>query len=264
MYRIYYIFILLLLACSNDDVQKGQSVEKTNTVQVDSSELQVSKDTLDSIITDKLEIPQAIVIDTLEQRLIDAGLVNIQSVDSSIVVRLAYTTNNNFIGRDVYGGLENAYLQEDVALKLAKAQSYLKERDSSLSLVVYDAVRPRSVQQVMWDVLDMPINQKVKFVSNPKFGSIHNFGAAVDLSIVDGEGVALDMGAGFDDPSINAWPVKEQELLAKGDITQAHIDNRRLLRSVMGRAGFFNIQTEWWHFNSCTRDSARQKYKIVE
>lgn len=264
MYRIYYIFILLLLSCSNDDVQKGQSVEKKTTELLDSSELDMSKNTIDSFVTDTIEIPQTIVIDTLEQRLIDAGLVNIQSVDSSIVVRLAYTTNDNFIGRDVYGGLENAYLQEDVALKLAKAQSYLKEKDSSLSLVVYDAVRPRSVQQEMWDILDMPINQKVKFVSNPKFGSIHNFGAAVDLSIVDGEGVALDMGAGFDDPSINAWPVKEQELLAKGDITQAHIDNRRLLRSVMGRAGFFNIQTEWWHFNSCTRDSARQKYKIVE
>lgn len=264
MYRISYICILFLLACSSNNEEDTSVSKHTKNETKDSASVEVSTDSSIELVYDSAALETPIHIDTLEQRLIDAGLVNIQTIDSTIAVRLAYTTENNFIGRDVYGGLENAYLQKDVAQKLAKAQAFLKEIDSSLSLVVYDAVRPRSVQQVMWDILDMPINQKVKFVSNPKFGSIHNFGAAVDLSIIDGNVEPLDMGAGFDDPSINAWPVKEQELLAKGEITQKHIDNRRLLRSVMGRAGFFNIQTEWWHFNSCTRDSARQKYKIVE
>lgn len=209
-------------------------------------------------------ISEPIVIDSLEQVLIDAGLINVQSINASILVDLKYSSPDNFIGKDVYGSLENAYLQKDVAIKLGRAQEFLAEEDSSLHLLIYDAVRPRSVQKMMWDILDMPMHLKVKFVSNPQRGSIHNYGAAVDLTIAQDNGVPLDMGAGFDDPRFEAWPAKEKEMLDSGKINIGHIKNRQLLRKVMGKAGFFNIQSEWWHFNSCYRNTAKELYEIIE
>jgi D-alanyl-D-alanine dipeptidase len=203
-------------------------------------------------------------IDSLEQILIDAGLVDLQSVDSTILVDLRYSSTNNFMHEDVYGGLNKAYIQLSVAQDLAKCQAKLKEIDSNLTLLVYDAVRPRSVQQKMWDILDMPINEKVKFVSNPKNGSIHNYGAAIDLTIAYVNGDTLDMGAGFDDIRKIAYPRLESQFLKSGELTQKQVDNRKLLRRVMKAGGFYNIQTEWWHFNRYNRNKAKEMFEIVE
>lgn len=193
------------------------------------------------------------------------GLVDIQTVDSSILVNLKYSTTDNFMERDMYNCLENCYLQPDVAERLKLCQEYLKKKDSTLSLLIYDGVRPRSVQQYMWDLLDMPIHEKTKFVSNPKRGSLHNFGAAVDITIADAfTGEALDMGAKFDEIDTIAYPIWEKKLLEDSLLTQQQVDNRKLLRKVMRKGKFFNIQTEWWHFNACYRDSAYVKYHIVE
>jgi D-alanyl-D-alanine dipeptidase len=200
----------------------------------------------------------------LELMLIQEGLVNVQDSIPQIFVNLKYSSTDNFIGLDVYGSLNNAYLQPDVCSKLKKAFSFLQKQDSSLSFLIYDAVRPRSVQQLMWDTLDMPIAKKVKFVSNPINGSLHNYGAAVDITLCDSTGNPLDMGAGFDDTRLIAWPVHEQKFLESGELNQKQIDNRILLRRAMQAGGFFNIQSEWWHFNSCYRAEAQTKYKIIE
>ena len=204
------------------------------------------------------------MISALEQRIIDAGLTNVQQLDPTIVVDLKYSTEDNFLGFDIYEDFNRCYLQPDVARKLVQAQKFLKEKHPDYSLKIYDAVRPRSVQQVMWDTLDIPLSERGKYVSNPAKGSLHNFGAAVDLTIVDGAEKELDMGTEFDHFGILAYPTKEQQLLAEGKISEKVIENRKLLREVMGKAGFFNIQTEWWHFNSCYRKEAAAKYQIVE
>lgn len=201
----------------------------------------------------------------MEQMLIDSGLVDIALLDSSIIVDLKYASTDNFMKMDLYGDLDQAFLQPDVALKLVKAQQELKKLHPDYSLVVYDAVRPRSIQQRMWDSVKMPIQEKVKFIANPKNASLHNFGAAVDVSIVDLKtNCALDMGVPFDFIGEEAHPEKEELMLQAGKITQQHIDNRKLLRLVMGKGGFFNIHSEWWHFNSCKRDSAYVWYKLIE
>jgi zinc D-Ala-D-Ala dipeptidase len=205
-----------------------------------------------------------LVISSIEQDLIDQGLVNIQVIDSTIKVDLKYSGTDNFIGADVYLGLKRAYLQPDVAEKLAKAQKLLKDKFPEYSLIIFDAARPLRVQQTMWDTVKMPLNEKTKYLSNPKNGSIHNFGAAVDLSIVFLDSVQLDMGTPFDYFGELAHPSKEQQMLDKGLLTQEQINNRKLLREVMIQAGFFNISTEWWHFNSCTRDKAKELYAIIE
>jgi len=200
----------------------------------------------------------------LESMLIKEGLVNVQDSIPEIFVNLKYSSTDNFIGLDVYGNLNNAYLQPDVCTKLKKAFNFLQKQDSSLSFLIYDAVRPRSVQQLMWDTLNMPIQKKVKFVSNPINGSLHNYGAAVDITICDSTGSPLDMGAGFDDKRLIAWPVHEQRFLESGELNQKQVNNRILLRKAMRAGGFFNIQSEWWHFNSCYRAEAQAKYKIIE
>lgn len=192
-------------------------------------------------------------------------LVNIKEVDSSLKIELKYSTEDNFMKKDVYGCLENCYLQIDVAEKLKNAQQYLKEINPQLSLLIYDGVRPRSIQQYMWDILDMPIHKKVKFVSNPKKGSLHNFGAAVDITLFDLDSLKpLDMGTPYDYIGVEAWPTKEKLMLENGVLTAQQIENRKLLRKVMIKAKFFNIQTEWWHFNSCYRKKALELYEIIE
>jgi D-alanyl-D-alanine dipeptidase len=138
------------------------------------------------------------------------------------------------------------------------------DRIPKLHLLIYDAVRPVSVQQKMWDALDtIPFEERTKFVSNPASGSIHNYGAAVDLTISDASGNPIDMGAGYDDIRQIAYPRLEEQFLASGELTSEQLENRKLLRKVMGSQGFKNITTEWWHFNACSRNEAKQKYTIL-
>jgi D-alanyl-D-alanine dipeptidase len=72
------------------------------------------------------------------------------------------------------------------------------------------------------------------------------------------------MGTPYDDTAALAYPELEAKFLANGSLTKEQVKNRQLLRRIMYGSGFFGIQTEWWHFNSCTRDSARAWYKLVD
>lgn len=247
---ILFVFSTFLWACNEKKTEKKIPVPPAVTP---ADTVSKAKDTV-------------VVKDTsvLERQIIRQGLVNIQSVDSSLKIDLRYSTPHNFMGEDVYGDLERIYLQPAVAEKLKNAQKYLKEKDSTLTLLVFDGVRPRNVQRKMWDVVKLPPAQKGKFVSNPNYGSLHNFGAAVDLTISKVNGEELDMGTPYDDTAKLAYPVLEAHFLAQKKLNTEQIKNRQLLRSVMQKAGFFGIQSEWWHFNSCTREAAAQMYKIVE
>jgi D-alanyl-D-alanine dipeptidase len=254
----FLIFCLVLSSCGGEKSTDNNS----NTTVIDS----LSESQSDSLlIVEPIEIPEPVyIVDTLEQRLIDGGLVNIEDIIPGILTDVRYSDTNNFMVADVYGHLNRIYLQPSVAEDLKKCQDKLKEIDSSLTLLVYDGVRPRSVQQYMWDILDMPIGEKTKFVSNPKNGSLHNYGAAVDLTIADSNGLALDMGAGYDDIRKIAYPRHEAAYLDSAMLTQQNIDNRDLLRKVMRAGGFWGIQTEWWHFNRYNRDTAKGMFDIVE
>jgi D-alanyl-D-alanine dipeptidase len=253
VFKLRSIFLAtILVACSGEQSNENETTEE------------VKNTDTSAVIVEDTVVVEEYIIDTLEQSIIDAGLKNIQDIDSSILVELKYSTTDNFMEKDMYGHMTRAYLQAEVAEDLSKCQQALKERDSTLSLLVYDAVRPRSVQQYMWDILDMPIWEKTKFVSNPKNGSLHNYGCAVDLTIADLEGNPLDMGAGYDDSRKIAYPKYEQAYLDSGMLSQEQINNRELLRDVMRAGGFWNIQTEWWHFNRYSRDRAKELFEIVE
>lgn len=203
--------------------------------------------------------------DSLDKRCAEAGLVNIGDRLPEIIINLKYSTNDNFLHTDVYGDFTTAWLQPDVADMLEKAWKVLQERDSSLTFVIYDATRPHSVQERMWAVLDLPPVEKGKYLSNPKNGSIHNYGAAVDISIArKADSVALDMGTPFDFFGPEAEPEQEQHFLQLGILKPEQIQNRQLLRKVMESAGFRQLPTEWWHYNACSREEAKVRYKRID
>lgn len=198
----------------------------------------------------------------LERRLLDHGLVDVQTVDPLLLVDLKYARNDNFMGENVYGGLRKGYLHPEPAEKLGKAHALLKERDPDLGLLLVDGVRPRSVQWRMWEfVRNTPMQP---YVADPARGSMHNFGAAVDVTIVKAGGVRLDMGTGVDHFGVLAQPREEKRLLMKGRLTAEQVANRRLLREVMLGAGFRPLSIEWWHFDALAKDEARRRYAIIE
>jgi D-alanyl-D-alanine dipeptidase len=102
-----------------------------------------------------------------------------------------------------------------------------------------------------------------KFVSNPLFGSVHNFGTAVDITICDAAGIELNMGAGYDDFRPIAFPSKEAHFLKTGELTKEQYENRKLLRKIMRSQRFYNIPSEWWHFNAFSRLTCERKFEIL-
>ena len=205
----------------------------------------------------------AFAVGKLEAVLMESGLVNIQTVDSTLLIDLKYSTIDNFVGVDVYGALKNCYLQPEVAQMLAQAHAYLKADHPDYRFLVYDGVRPLRVQQILWDTLDVPLKDKPKYVSDPKVGSIHNYGAAIDLTLADATGIPLDMGTGYDHFGYLAYPVQEDTLLALGQLSATQVQNRRILRGVMEKAGFSPITSEWWHFNAFSRMEADRRYEMI-
>jgi D-alanyl-D-alanine dipeptidase len=181
---------------------------------------------------------------------------------SNIRVQLAYSTSENFLHEDVYGDLEECYLRREVVEMLTAAQTLLEEKRQGYQLIVYDCLRPRSVQYKMWRLVKG--TEEEAYVADPEKGSIHNFGAAVDMSIVDQEGNLLDMGTPFDYFESLAQPRYEDRFLKEGALTKKQIENRRLLREVMERAGFQTIPDEWWHFNAFSLEEVKRRYAIVE
>ncbi|MFP4013886.1 MAG: M15 family metallopeptidase [Chitinispirillaceae bacterium] len=190
------------------------------------------------------------------------GMVDIQTINPSIKVKLMYSTEDNFLGEDVYGDLEKCYLRKEAAIKLSKAQEILQEKKKGYSLLVYDGLRPRDVQAKMWETVKG--TDKQKYVANPRTGSIHNYGAAVDLTILDSLGKPLDMGTHFDYFGELAQPRYEEKFLAEGKLTEEQVENRKLLREVMTSAGFQGISVEWWHFDAFPKNEVRERYSIVE
>ncbi len=180
---------------------------------------------------------------------------------AGIRIDLRYATADNFVGRDLYSPLDCAWLHRDAAAALERAVTWLAARKPDHQLLVLDALRPQSVQQQLWDALQG--TELLGYIAEPGRGSIHSFGMALDVTIVGPDGKELDMGTGFDDLSERSHPVLEPALLVRGEITQQHIDNRRLLRDAMFQAGWLGINSEWWHFDCGDRALVRQTYTRV-
>lgn len=209
------------------------------------------------------------------------GMVNIQMIDNDILVNLKYSTTDNFVGQDMYGDLQEAYLEREFANRVAKAQSILKEYNPNYTLLIYDAARPISVQRAMRQCVEGTILER--FVADGTRGGRHNYGVAVDLTIATLDGTPLDMGAGFDDFT-EAASVKGtadtsdastrtpevyrryiNNLAKRGIISYQAAQNRILLIEVMHKAGLYPYRREWWHYEDIMpMDSVRIKYKLLD
>ena len=168
---------------------------------------------------------------------IKADLVEIIKLDHTIKTDIRYATENNFMGIRLYDQ-PRAFLQMEPAAALARVNHRLSAY--GCGLVVYDAYRPWYVTKMFYDAT--PYHQK-DFVANPSQGSRHNRGGAVDVGLYDLKtGKALDMGSGYDEFSIRAYPD-----YPGGTSEQREL--REMLRIVMEGEGFKVFHNEWWHFD---------------
>jgi D-alanyl-D-alanine dipeptidase len=180
---------------------------------------------------------------------------------SHVGVELRYATVNNFVGRVMYSGFDCAWLHRDAAVALGNVAVSLRAARPDLRLLVLDALRPQRVQELMWNSLEG--TDLHKYLASPDRGSIHSFGMAVDVTLVDADGCELDMGTPFDDLTERSHPALESDLLRRGEITVSHIANRQILRDAMTANGWQGISTEWWHFDCGDRLLVRQNYLRV-
>lgn len=164
-----------------------------------------------------------------------SNLVNIADLSSEFAYEVRYATDNNFIGEVLYD-CSVCVLQKEVAEALVKANEYFCEQGYRIRL--YDCYRPLDVQKLMWAKVP-----KIDYVANPYAdGSVHNRGAAVDMTIETLDGCFMDMGSDYDHFGPEAHIDNEshsEEVLA----------NRKILFDGMRQFGFKPIRTEWWHFS---------------
>jgi D-alanyl-D-alanine dipeptidase len=179
-----------------------------------------------------------------------------------ISVDLRYAGADNFVGRDLYGTLDCAWLHDLAAAGLERAAALLADEAPGHRLLVLDALRPHRVQIQLWDHLEG--TDLRQYVADPAKGSIHSFGMALDATLLDAQGRELDMGSGYDEMIDLSHPQLEARHLESGELTPAQHRNRALLRGVLTRAGFQTIANEWWHFEMLDRQLVRREFLRVE
>ena len=160
-------------------------------------------------------------------------LVEITEAGHDVVLDIAYATDANFTGRPVYAR-PGCYLHPAAAERLAAAVALA--RPLGYRLKIFDAFRPAEAQWVLWRVRPDP-----EFLADPRRGSPHSRGAAVDVTLVDGGGNPLDMGTGFD----AFTPLSHHGATAIGAAAQR---NRLILLGLMTAAGWDFYRREWWHY----------------
>lgn len=184
------------------------------------------------------------------------------SAFENVHTSLRYASEDNFLRKNVYGNFHRCFLRRVAADKFRKAVLLLGRERPGWKFLVFDCLRPRSIQQRFFAVVAGTAQEP--YVADPRTGSIHNYGLAIDLSLEDGEGHEIDMGTKFDDFSRRSEPRREQQYLATGQLTREQIENRRVLRSIMQRAGFIQLANEWWHYDALPKEEGRSRYKLVE
>ncbi|WP_339834824.1 M15 family metallopeptidase [uncultured Flavobacterium sp.] len=163
----------------------------------------------------------------------DTSFVNIQVLSSDFVLDLKYATTDNFLHQKVYDCPE-CFLRISTTKALVKANQELIKKGFRIKL--YDCYRPLDVQKKMWKILP-----GTNYVANPKKGSKHNRGAAVDLTLVDSFGNELDMGTKFDFFGREAHHTYL-------NLPKEVLQNRKLLKETLAKYDFKSIYNEWWHY----------------
>ena len=179
---------------------------------------------------EKDSIPLANSMETVS----DTTFVNLKNYSNDFFYDLKYATEDNFLKEAVYD-CDECYLRLKTVNALIIA-SKIFEKDG-YKIKLFDCYRSLDVQKKMWKIVNNP-----SYVANPKTGSIHNRGKAVDLTLVDVDGNELDMGTDFDFFGDKAGHNYKR-------LSKKVLKNRLYLKTIMIESGFAPLASEWWHYN---------------
>lgn len=199
-------------------------------------------------------------------KLKDYGLIDIQSSIPEIAVDLKYNSSDNFVGFPVYCGLNKAFAVKELVDGISKAQNALKKINDSLTLLIWDAARPQSVQEVFYN--SVKGTEFEAYIASPKnemgLAGFHNYGMAIDATISSTSGKILDMGSSFDSFTEISHSGIEHRLYEQGILTQEAYHNRMLLYYVMSCGGLSPHPLEWWHFQIHHQESDKLNFKLLD
>ncbi len=174
-------------------------------------------------------------------------IININKIIPTIILDLRYGTINNFTKTKLYKNANTTYMRMAPANALLQVQNYFANK--GLGIKVFDAYRPYTATKLMWNLI-----QDDRYVANPKNGSNHNRGLAIDLTIINLKTLEeIDMGTAFDNFTDTAHH-SFTHLAAKV------LENRKLLKTTMELFGFIAFDTEWWHYSW----SNNQNYEVID
>lgn len=162
-----------------------------------------------------------------------SSLVEITEASHNILLDLRYATKNNITGTRIYHD-DRCFIHTDAMVLLGR--SIILAKEHGLRIKIFDAYRPKEVQEALWAHTPDP-----NYVAPPEKGSPHTRGVAVDLTLIDGNGKELDMGTPFDD-------LTPQSHHGVVNLSPKITANRYLLLGIMMSAGWDFYQNEWWHY----------------
>ena len=164
----------------------------------------------------------------------DTAFVNLKEYSTSFIYDMRYATKDNFLQAKVYDCGE-CYLRYKTVKALLKANEAFQKKGYTIK--IFDCYRPLDIQKRMWKIVPNP-----QYVADPSKGSIHNRGAAVDITLTDSTGKDLDMGTPFDFFGKEAAHGYDK-------LAAAILANRFLLKTIMEESGFKAFTSEWWHYD---------------
>lgn len=231
MRRVAFVFIIMLVAVGvylvsyNKESKKSKEIKQSGKPGT-TALLLPAADTLKPAKKEKPaeELPEPA----------DSAFVRVIDYIPDAVLDLRYATENNFMKKQVYPCAE-CLLRYEVVKALKEAQEDFKSQGYRIK--VFDGYRPLSVQWKLWNSTD-----KKQYVANPKYGSNHNRGCAVDLTLIDSTGAQLDMGTVFDFFGKKAHH-------SYTNLPPEVLNNRKILKGTLAKYGFSKINSEWWHYN---------------
>jgi len=169
-----------------------------------------------------------------EHQVEDTTFVNLKDYSQDFVYDMKYATEDNFLKAKVYDCAECMLRYKTVKALIAANKEFMKQ---GCKIKLFDCYRPLSIQKKMWEIVSNP-----EYVADPKKGSIHNRGGAVDITLVNANGEELEMGTTFDFFGIEAsHNYKKFPISVRA--------NRKYLKMVMIQNGFNSFDSEWWHYN---------------
>lgn len=180
------------------------------------------------------------------------AFVNLKNFSNDFVFDMKYATADNFLKEKVYPCGECFLRVKTIKALLEANKAFMKK---GYRIKLFDCYRPLAIQKKMWKLVP-----DANYVANPKKGSIHNRGGAVDITLVDSLGMELPMGTGFDFFGEEAGHHYQ-------NLSQEVLDNRKFLKEIMLQHNFKSFDSEWWHYNlnnSVADKVSNQKWRCAD